>query len=94
MKEHLWKDDSACLGMETNDFFDNYEEQPEIRAEIDSICKECPVRRICFANGISGKNTGVWGGVYLEQGDISREFNRHKTKQDWANTWQALTTEQ
>jgi hypothetical protein len=94
VKEHLWKDDSACLGMETNDFFDNYEEQPEIRAEIDSICKECPVRRICFANGISGKNTGVWGGVYLEQGDISREFNRHKTKQDWANTWQALTTEQ
>jgi hypothetical protein len=94
MKEHLWKDDSACLGMDTNDFFDNYEEQPEIRAEIDSICKECPVRRICFANGISGKNTGVWGGVYLEQGDISREFNKHKTKRDWANTWQALTTEQ
>jgi len=94
MKHHLWKDEAACLGMETDDFFDNYEEQPEIRAEIDSICKACPVRRICFANGISGKNTGVWGGVYLEQGDISREFNRHKTKQDWANTWQALTTEQ
>lgn len=94
MKHHLWKDEAACLGMETDDFFDNYEEKPEIRSEIDSICKACPVRRICFANGISGKNSGVWGGVYLEQGDISREFNRHKTKQDWADTWQALTTEQ
>lgn len=94
MKRHLWKDEAACLGMELNDFFDNYEEQPEIRSEIDSICKSCPVRRICFATAISEKNTGVWGGIYLEQGEISREFNRHKTKQDWANTWQALTTEQ
>lgn len=94
MDKHHWKDEAACLGMETNDFFDNYEDQPEIRAEIDSICKSCPVRKICFANGISVKNTGVWGGVYLEQGSISREFNRHKTKQDWANTWQALTMEQ
>jgi hypothetical protein len=54
---------------------------------------ECPVRNICFASGVSGKETGVWGGIYIEQGDISREFNRHKTKQDWGNTWQALTTE-
>jgi hypothetical protein len=94
MKIHLWKDEAACLGMETNDFFDNYEEKPEIRSEIDSICQSCPVRRTCFAVGISEKNTGVWGGIFLEQGDISREFNRHKSKQDWANTWQALTTEQ
>jgi hypothetical protein len=31
--------------------------------------------------------------VFLELGNISREFNKHKTKQDWANTWQALTME-
>lgn len=93
MKKHLWKDASACLGMELNDFFDNYEQEPEARADIDSICKACPVRRICFANGISNKETGVWGGVYLDQGNISREFNRHKKQQDWADTWQALTTE-
>lgn len=79
--------------MEINDFFENYEEQVEIRPVIDQICQSCPVRRICFANGISGKEYGVWGGIYLENGDISREFNRHKTRQDWANTWQALTTE-
>lgn len=79
--------------MEINDFFENYEDNSEIRPEIDQICKTCPVRRICFANGVSGKEYGVWGGVYLENGNISREFNRHKTRQDWSNTWQALTME-
>jgi hypothetical protein len=54
----------------------------------------CPVKRTCFANGISGKEWGVWGGVFLESGEISREFNKHKTKQDWGNTWSALTMEQ
>jgi hypothetical protein len=39
---------------------------------------------MCFAAGVSGKETGVWGGVYFEQGDISREFNRHKVKEGWA----------
>jgi hypothetical protein len=54
----------------------------------------CPVAKICFAVGVSSKEYGVWGGVYLDAGKISREFNRHKTKADWANTWQNLTIEQ
>ena len=91
MKQHLWKDEAACLELDTNLYFEVYEEQENIRQGVDSICKQCPVRKICFANGISGKEWGVWGGVYLEDGEISREFNRHKSKQDWANIWQALT---
>lgn len=94
MQDDTWKDEAACLGEDTNDFFDTYEEDIESRSLIDKICRECPVRKICFATAVSQKNTGVWGGVYFEQGDISREFNRHKSKQDWADTWQALTMEQ
>lgn len=93
MKRHLWKDEAACLGLDTNLFFDIYEENEAIRNKVDNTCKECPVRRVCFANGISGKEWGVWGGIYLESGEISREFNKHKAKQDWGNIWQALTTE-
>jgi hypothetical protein len=52
---------------------------------------QCPLARKCFANGVSGKEWGVWGGVYLEDGKVSREFNNHKTKADWADTWQVLT---
>jgi hypothetical protein len=48
---------------------------------------------LCFEEAISTNAWVVWGGVYLENGEISREFNRHKTRQDWADTWQALTME-
>lgn len=93
MKRHIWKDDSACLDLETNLFFDKYEEEPSLRIAIDSICHDCPVRKNCFAVGITGKEWGVWGGIYLESGEISREFNKHKTKQDWGVTWSSLTME-
>ncbi|MEY4331437.1 MAG: hypothetical protein RLZZ196_175 [Bacteroidota bacterium] len=97
MNKHAWKDQAACLGMEINTFFEEYEENiPDEsgispREFVDSLCMTCPVLRQCFAVGISHKETGVWGGVYLDNGKISREFGRHRTKADWATTWQTLT---
>ena len=91
MKQHLWKDDALCLGLETNTYFDKYEDDPQSRPIVDSMCMSCPVAKTCFSVGISGKEWGVWGGVYLEGGDVSREFNNHKTKQGWSETWQSLT---
>ena len=93
MKQHLWKDEALCLGMDNNAFFDKYEDHEGSRRDVDALCKKCPVKKVCFANGISGKEWGVWGGVYLEGGEISREFNKHKSKKDWSNIWQALTME-
>lgn len=91
MKQHIWKDSASCLGLDTNLYFDEYEENEKIRSTVDSLCRQCPVKKDCFANGISGKEWGVWGGIYLESGEISREFNKHKTKQEWSETWQCLT---
>ena len=93
MKQHLWKDNAACLGLENNLFFDKYEDDVAVRPIVDSICASCPVRKTCFAVGVSSKEWGVWGGVYVEGGEISREFNNHKTKSHWADTWQSLTME-
>jgi hypothetical protein len=93
MNQHKWKDEAPCLGRDTNDFFDKYEEVVEFRSEIDALCQSCPFRRVCFATGVSTKGWGVWGGIYLERGEISREFGNHRTKEDWAQSWQALTTE-
>ena len=81
------------MGLNTNFYFEEYEDNVELRNGIDKICMNCPVRKVCFANGVSGKEWGLWGGVYLEGGEISREFNKHKSKQDWSNIWQALTME-
>lgn len=91
MAKHEWKDQASCLNLENNLFFDKYEDNIEIRPTVDALCNRCPVARLCFANGISGKEWGVWGGIYLENGEVSKEFNKHKSKQDWANIWISLT---
>jgi hypothetical protein len=94
MDKHDWKDEAACLGMETNDFFDNYEEDLTLRPMIDAICASCPVRKQCFAVGVTKKAYGIWGGVYFENGKISREFSKHRSKEDWAETWKSLTMDE
>jgi hypothetical protein len=91
MDSGKWKDDSSCRDYDTNLFFDTYEEDELLRPAIDQLCAGCPVARQCFAVGISQKEWGVWGGVYLESGKISKEFNRHRNKKDWAKTWEVLT---
>lgn len=91
MKQHVWKDNALCLGLDTNIFFEKYEDDEDSRKIVDSLCVSCPVARECFAVGVSGKEWGVWGGVYIESGEISREFNKHKNKEDWSDTWKKLT---
>ena len=91
MKQHLWKDNAACLGLENNLFFDKYEDDVAVRPIVDSICASCPVKKTCFSVGVSNKEWGVWGGIYLENGEISREFNNHRSKSGWASTWESLT---
>ena len=88
-----WKDKAKCAKFDTNLFFDDYEEDLELRSDIDELCSGCPVARQCFAIGVSQKSWGVWGGIYLEDGEISKEFNRHKTKANWGKTWQKLTND-
>lgn len=94
MDRHDWKENAACLGYDTELFFDKYEEDLLLRPAIDSLCGGCPVARQCFAVAVSTKAWGVHGGIYLESGKISREFNRHRSKADWGNTWKSLVIEE
>jgi len=93
MDKNAWKDQGSCVNYDVNLFFDTYEENEKIRPAIEKLCSECPVARTCFAVGISQKEYGVWGGIYLEKGKISREFGKHRNKEDWAQTWKYLTTD-
>lgn len=93
MDVHKWKDEASCLGYDTDLFFDKYEENENLRPAVEQICASCPVMRQCFAVGISQKEWGVWGGIYLENGKISREFNKHRSKEQWGEQWQRLTTD-
>lgn len=91
MDKHSWKEEALCLGYDTNFFFDKYEEDEQFRPAIDKICSTCPVMKECFVAGVSQKEWGVWGGIYFEGGKISKEFNSHKSKDDWSDTWENLT---
>jgi hypothetical protein len=91
--KHEWKENAPCKGFDTNFFFEKYEEDLEVRPQIDEFCSECPLARHCFAVGVSQKEWGVWGGIYLENGKISRDMGKHRSKQDWANMWKILTTD-
>lgn len=91
MQSHKWKEAALCRDYDWNLFFDKYEENTNLRPAIDNLCSNCPVAKQCFAVGISQKEWGVWGGVYLEGGKISREFNKHRDKAKWAETWKYLT---
>lgn len=78
-----WVEQAKCNGMETNLFFDKYEEDIDLRKAVDSLCSKCPVQRECMATAVARSEWGVWGGVYFEKGKISKEFNSHKDNSDW-----------
>ena len=90
---HRWQDDSDCVGMDPSLFFDTYENDPHKARAIDKRCRDCPVNRLCFNTGVAGDEWGVWGGIYLQDGKISEEYNKHKTNDEWSDTWISLTME-
>lgn len=93
MIKNSWTKSASCLDIDTNFFFDKYEESTNVRYGIDKMCKSCPVQRDCLAVGVSRQEYGVWGGVYLEKGKISKEMNSHKNQDDWFDLWSNITME-
>jgi hypothetical protein len=82
-----WSKKASCLGLDTNLFFDTYETNKDVAISVDTMCAKCPVQRKCLAQGVGNKEWGVWGGIYLEGGEISKEFNQHKNSSDWFEIW-------
>ena len=90
---YKFDEDALCLNMDTNLFFDKYEEDKKVAANVDALCIKCPAQRQCLAYAVSNQEWGVWGGIYFEGGKMSKEFNNHKTKEDWFKTWSNATME-
>jgi hypothetical protein len=66
--------------------FDSYENDSApypLRKAVDQLCLSCPVQDICLNAGRMGRETGVYGGVYLVNGKQDRTRNEHKTKDVW-----------
>lgn len=93
LNKDAWKSKGKCYGMDTNYFYEKYEEDLDFRNGIDYLCKTCPLQRLCLAVAVSNNEWGVWGGVYLEKGKVSKEFNSHKKNDEWFDLWKFLTME-
>jgi hypothetical protein len=78
-----WYQFAACNNMDTNWFYDIYETDIHIAKQADKVCLHCPVAKNCFNEGVSGREFGVWGGVYLNLGRIDKSSNSHKTEEVW-----------
>ncbi len=78
-----WFHLAACQGMNTDLFFDVYENDVNIAKNIDEACLSCPIISMCYESGVENNEYGVWGGVYLNAGSIDKNKNLHKTPEVW-----------
>lgn len=78
-----WQDLALCVGMETNDHYDNYESNPRVARMVDQKCLSCPVMAQCLEAGTENGEWGVWGGIYLVSGRPDTNRNAHKTQDVW-----------
>jgi Transcription factor WhiB len=82
-ESYTWQDLAACRSLDTNIFFDRYEEDPVSAMAVDQMCLACPVAHFCIDFGVETKSDGVWGGVYLTRGEIDSKYNSHKSNAVW-----------
>lgn len=77
-----WQEFGLCYNIDgryLNMFFDEFEQDPEIRPHVISFCNACPVRDMCEEYGKATKSDGVWGGKYLVRGKESEPKSVYKT---------------
>lgn len=76
-KGEEWREFANCIGMNPNDFFDNYERSVEVQLRVDKACSNCVVRKQCLEWALSeGIEYGVWGRKYLDPTDKKKKERR------------------
>lgn len=67
--------------MDRSLFFEQYETSISTAKDVDSLCGGCPVQYECLNLGIATAGTGVFGGVYIMLGQMSKARNSHKSEE-------------
>ena len=93
MLDKEWIPYANCRNIDREFFFDKYEEDQDLAKVVDNICLTCPVIRDCFSHATSNEEWGVWGGVYLVDGEINAARNAHKTEEIWKEILAAVGSE-
>ena len=83
-KDFEWHDLAACKGYPWNPkdpFFEEYEKNEVVAKQVDQLCSGCPVTRECYFFGNKTKSTGVFGGFYMQNGEVVGNKNSHKSEE-------------
>lgn len=91
-----WQKLALCSGVEIlsdleDPFFTGYETNEQIAKSTDQICLHCPVMKQCLQYASDNRETGCFGGVYLDRGKVDRNKNAHKTNEIWAQWREKLS---
>lgn len=92
LEELEWQDLATCKGMNTNWWFDDYDNE-QISHMVDEACLSCPVMKQCLQRGIENSEYGVWGGIYLTAGKKDDNKNKYKTPETWKRIQSRLASE-
>lgn len=61
-----WRLAAACRGMDPDLFFPTGTEGLNAGVEAKAVCRTCPVRVACLAEGMRHRS-GVWGGLSAKE---------------------------
>ena len=63
-------------GIPTSLFFEDFEKMgPKEKKVIISVCRQCPVMRMCREDALQMDTAyGVWGGAFFKRGKIVRDY--------------------
>lgn len=78
-----WHQLALCDGMELSKFFEDYEDDKVVAAQMDNVCLSCPVMKECFSNAVRDKDYGLRAAIYFTNGKPDRQHNEHKTEEVW-----------
>jgi hypothetical protein len=85
-----WKMLAVCRGVDTNMFFELYDDE-QVAHMVDDMCLSCPVMSQCLKAGIDNSESGVWGGIFLSLGKPDDNKNKWKTPDIWSQIRDRIT---
>jgi hypothetical protein len=80
MPKKDWKLDAKCLNLDTNFFFDKYEEDLDLRQAIDSLCQSCPYKGSALQVPLVGKSGESGEGFTLKRVRYQKSLTIIKTR--------------
>lgn len=79
LETYRWQQQAACRGLDVEQFYFTAGERGAKRnkreAAAKAICRQCPVRALCYAYAVQYEDYGIWGGSTPAERQLAREHH-------------------